>query len=120
MKARLPVLVLVLALGQAGAASAHHSFAMYERGRTLTLSGTVKQYIWTSPHVTIELVRDGAEAGPVWSIEGSSPMVLARGGWTSTLLKPGDKIFSACIRARTARPAARWRTNRKCWSTVSR
>ncbi len=27
-----------------------------------------------------------------WQIEGSSPMVLARGGWTNMVLKPGDKV----------------------------
>jgi hypothetical protein len=93
MKARLLALVLsVPALG-AGPALAHHSFAMYQREKTMTLSGTVKEFTWTSPHVTIQVLSDNAKAGPVsWAIEGSSPTVLARGGWTGRLLKPGDKI----------------------------
>jgi hypothetical protein len=93
MKTVLAVLVLsVTALGTVPAL-AHHSFAMYERDKTITLSGTVKQFVWTSPHVTIQVLTDNAPAGTVtWSIEGSSPTVLARGGWTSTLLKRGDKV----------------------------
>lgn len=93
MKTGLAVLVLsVTALGTAPA-FAHHSFAMYERDKTITLSGTVKQFVWTSPHVTIQVLTDNAKTGTVtWSIEGSSPTVLARGGWTSTLLKRGDKV----------------------------
>jgi hypothetical protein len=77
----------------AGPAFAHHSYAMYNREKTVTLSGTVKEYDWTSPHVTIAVLTEGAKNGVVnWNIEGSSPAVLARGGWSSSLLKPGDKI----------------------------
>jgi hypothetical protein len=92
MKAKLPVLIAAAALLGAGPAYAHHSFSTYEREKTVTLTGTVKEYIWANPHVLIELMRDGAAAPVLWSIEGSSPSVLARGGWTSNLLKPGDKI----------------------------
>ncbi len=81
----VPVLV-------APAAFAHHSFSMYERGRTITLSGTVKEFIWTSPHVTIQVLTDNRGGPATWAIEGGSPTVLARGGWTSSVLKPGDKI----------------------------
>ena len=66
---------------------------MYDRHRTVTLSGIVKEYIWMAPHVTISVVSEGARSNPVtWSVEGSSPSVLARGGWSGALLKPGDKI----------------------------
>ena len=93
MKARLFATILGVWVSGASGAIAHHSFAMYERDRTVTLSGTVKEYSWTSPHVTIQILADNARnrAG-AWSIEGSSPPVLARGGWTSTSLKPGDKV----------------------------
>lgn len=93
MKARLFSLVLTAAAAAALPAWAHHSFAMYDRARTITLSGTVKDYVWTNPHVTILLLTEGAGRGVVtWTIEGSSPTVLARGGWTASLLRPGDKV----------------------------
>jgi hypothetical protein len=94
MKTGLALLVFSLsALGAAAPAFAHHSFAMYERDKTITLSGTVKQFVWTSPHVTIQVLTDnGKTAATTWSIEGSSPSVLARGGWTSTLLRRGDRV----------------------------
>jgi len=93
MKARLFILVLTTAAVTAGPGFAHHSFAMYEREKTLILSGTVKEFVWTSPHVAIQVLTDNARGKPVtWLVEGSSPTVLARGGWSSTLLKPGDKI----------------------------
>ena len=92
MKPIVFVLILGLAALGAPAASAHHSFSMYERERTITLSGTVKEFIWTSPHVTIQVLSDNRGGLVTWAIEGGSPTVLARGGWTSTVLKPGDKI----------------------------
>lgn len=95
MKSRLTALVLSIASLAAATAPAlaHHSFAMYERGKTITLSGTVKEFLWTSPHVTIQVVPDSPIGGrAVWSIEGSSPPVLARSGWNSTVLRRGDKV----------------------------
>jgi len=93
MKARVFLLAMAAAGMAAPASNAHHSFAMFERGRTVTLSGTVKDYSWSSPHVIIQVLADSAKGGiTTWTIEGSSPGVLARGGWTSTLLRPGDKI----------------------------
>lgn len=92
MKARHFALILSLTALGAPAALAHHSFAMYARDKTVTLSGTVKEFNWTSPHVTIQVLADNKDRAATWAIEGSSPNVLARGGWTSTLLRPGDKV----------------------------
>lgn len=83
--------VLIAALGAGSAdAFAHHSFAMYDRQRTLTVSGVVRRYVWAAPHVMIEIVSDKDHAP--WTIEGGSPTVLARGGWTGSLLKPDDHV----------------------------
>jgi hypothetical protein len=93
MKARLLIPALAAATITAESASAHHSFSMYDRHRTVTLSGVVKEYVWMAPHVRISVLSQGASSNTVtWSVEGSSPTVLARGGWTGALLKPGDRI----------------------------
>ena len=93
MKARWFILALAAATMTAESASAHHSFSMYDRHRTVTLSGVVKEYVWNAPHVTIKVLSQGGRSNTVtWAVEGSSPTVLARGGWTSALLKPGDRI----------------------------
>src|SRR6266566_529573 len=92
MKTSIFALVLGMVALLAPAASAHHSFAMYERNKTVTLSGTVKEFLWTSPHVSIQVLTDSRRGPATWAIEGGSPAVLARGGWTSTVLRPGDKI----------------------------
>ena len=93
MKARVLTLILSALSLMATPVLAHHSFAMYQRDKTMTLSGTVKEYVWSSPHVMIQVLADTAKNGPAtWQIEGSSPTVLARGGWTSTVMRPGDRI----------------------------
>jgi hypothetical protein len=84
---------LVLALW-AGAASAHHSFAMFDQAATKTLVGTVKQVQWTNPHIWVQvLVPDEKGGAPQeWSIEGGSPNGLSRQGWRRSTIKEGDAI----------------------------
>ena len=49
-----------------------------------------------SPHVLVRVLADTGRGDPViWSIEGNSPSVLARGGWTANTLRPGDKVSLA-------------------------
>ena len=84
------------ALLAAGAAAAHHSAAMFDPTKEVTLTGTVKEFQWTSPHCWIQLlVTDDAHpnAAPVeWGIEMDNPMGLSRHGWKPGSLKAGDKI----------------------------
>jgi heme/copper-type cytochrome/quinol oxidase subunit 2 len=84
--------VIALALS-APAAWAHHSYAMFDRGKTVTLDGTVKQYQWTNPHswIQVEVPHDGGGTDE-WSVEMGSPFELLRVGWKPTTVKAGDKV----------------------------
>src|SRR5256885_16824875 len=93
VKGKLLVLVLTAAALAAGEASAHHSFALYERQKTFTLTGTVKEYFWASPHVTIDVLAENPKGGIAnWRIEGSPPAFLARGGGAAPPFPPGARI----------------------------
>jgi hypothetical protein len=82
-----------LLLSFAGMAAAHHSFAMFDRKTQVELVGTVKEFQWTNPHSWIEVDVPNAQGGSdKWSVECNSPNNLARAGWRSTSLKPGDKV----------------------------
>ncbi len=85
-------LTMILA-GSATLALAHHSAAMFDQGRQITLSGTVREFQWTSPHCYIQLLAS-QEHTPAqeWSLEMGAPMYLYRLGWRPSTLKPGDKI----------------------------
>jgi hypothetical protein len=75
-------------------AFAHHSFALYDRTKTLTLKGDVKSFQWTNPHVVIWLVvpSEGGGEAQEWGIETTSPGVLTRSGWTRNSIKTGDHV----------------------------
>ncbi len=78
----------------AAPAQAHHSFAMFDFARTVTLKGVVKELQWTNPHVIlwVETTPGSGAAPEVWSAELTSPGNLTRNGWTKRTLKPGDRV----------------------------
>jgi hypothetical protein len=92
MKAGITALVAVAALLVAQSAAAHHSFSMYDNHQDLSLGGTVSRFLWTNPHCRVRLVVADAKGGSVeWELEGLSPNVLIRQGWSRDSLKAGDK-----------------------------
>jgi hypothetical protein len=80
----------------ATAVSAHHSAAMFDASKEITLTGTVKEFQWMSPHCWIQLlVPDVANANAPaveWGIEMDNPVGLSRHGWKPRSLQPGDKV----------------------------
>jgi hypothetical protein len=73
--------------------AAHHSFAMFDTARRVTLAGTVTAFEWTNPHVYIELdVPDDKGAIKHWSVELGSPSILQQAGWKFSDVKVGDKL----------------------------
>jgi len=94
-----PIVLVSLAIGASLAAShalAHHSFAMFDQSKTVTLRGAVKEFRWTNPHVFIELlVKNEGGIDEEWSLEMTSPEHLSRAGWRPGTLKPGDEVTLA-------------------------
>jgi len=77
----------------AQAVSAHHSYAMFDRDKTVALVGTVKEFKWSNPHAWMEVYVPNDKGGTdMWGVEMNSPNNLARMGWKSTIVKPGDKV----------------------------
>ena len=74
--------------------SAHHSFAAeFSRDRPVTLEGEVLMMEWVNPHswLHINVTREDGTV-ETWKIEGGSPSVLMRQGWTRDSLPAGTKI----------------------------
>ena len=99
------VALLAAGIAMAGIpAFAHHSFAMFDQRKVMTLEGTVHEFQWTNPHSFIELdVPNGGKAQR-WSIELNSPNNLTRQGWKRTSLKAGEKISVRIAPLRDGRP----------------
>jgi Family of unknown function (DUF6152) len=74
-------------------ALAHHSFAMFDADKKVTLAGTVKEFQWTNPHAFI-LMMVGNSDGQMeqWSVEMGGPGGLARQGWVPKTLRPGMNV----------------------------
>jgi len=87
----LGVLVAVSAL--VGPARAHHSPAVFDQTRQITLEGTITEFRWTNPHSWIELTLE-ADAGEPdsWTIEMNGPTHLIRAGWTRSTVSVGDRV----------------------------
>jgi hypothetical protein len=73
-------------------ALAHHSYAMFDMNKTVTLAGKVVKFKWQNPHAFIQLevpVKGNVE---LWVIEMTSPNNLAIEGWKRSSLNPGDNV----------------------------
>jgi len=75
-------------------ADAHHSFAMFDQTRTRTLKGTVKEFRWVNPHVSLFVTAENPGGAPeTWAVELTSPGNLTRLGWSRRSFKPGDRVL---------------------------
>jgi hypothetical protein len=81
-------LITITAAAIAAPAFAHHSFAMFDSDKTVTLNGTVKEFEWTNPHSWIRInVADANGIERQWAIEMGSPAQIAGRGWKSDTIK---------------------------------
>ena len=88
-----------------GAAHAHHSFAMFDMAKTVTVSGTVKQFQWTNPHAYIQVVaKDPAGKDVEWSMEMGAPMYLYARGWRPRSLRAGMRVNVTLNPLRNGKP----------------
>jgi hypothetical protein len=95
-----------LALSTIGAAAhAHHSFAMFDSTKKLTVAGTIKEFQWTNPHSYIQLVvKDSAGKDVEWSMEMGAPMYLYARGLRPSSLKPGMPVSITINPLRSGKP----------------
>jgi hypothetical protein len=69
-------------------AFAHHSFAMFDATKTVTMNGTVKSFEWTNPHMWLTVTVDGTD----YPLEMQGIQGAVRFGWKRDTVKSGDKI----------------------------
>jgi hypothetical protein len=98
---------MVMAAGNG--ALAHHSFAVFDIQHPLELQGTVKQFKFTSPHTFIILEVKAPDGSlMIWNLEGASPNIMVRNGWSSQSLKSGDEIKVSIDPLRSGAPGGAW------------
>jgi hypothetical protein len=88
--------ITALALCFSGAALAHHSFAMFDMEKDVTLEGTVLEYRFGNPHshilMKVPASKGHADFAGNWDVEGGSLTIMRRQGWGRETYKAGDSI----------------------------
>ncbi|HEY6457687.1 MAG TPA: DUF6152 family protein [Steroidobacteraceae bacterium] len=88
------------------AATAHHSAAMFDHLKTITLHGTVKNFQFTNPHSWLIVIVTGADGNPVeWGFEAEGPSTLLHAGILPKSFRAGDKVTVTANPMRDGRPA---------------
>ena len=99
--------LIITALLASGAVAAHHSGAMFDRTKKITVHGTVVQFQYVQPHSWIDILSTDANGKEQrWSFEAGAPMQMKMVGLTPDVLKVGDKITITGHPLRDGRPAA--------------
>ena len=73
---------------------AHHAFsAEYDAKKQVRLEGVVTEMEWINPHAWIHIDVTGPDGKVTsWMVEGGSPNILLRRGFTKNTLEKGQKI----------------------------
>jgi hypothetical protein len=113
VRPQLAALWVGVMIATGGGAWAHHSFAVFDIQHPLELQGTVQEFKFTSPHAFIVLEVKAPDGTPmIWNLEGASPSILIRNGWSSQSLKSGDEITLSIDPLRSGAPGGAWSSQR--------
>ena len=90
---RTGVLAAALALSVASPALSHHSHAMFDHSKEITITGTVTEFVFRNPHVFlyVDARNEKGETQNYWVEMSNLPNMIRRGIGQSTF-KPGDKV----------------------------
>jgi hypothetical protein len=105
MKTLLVAAVLLVSVP----AVAHHSGAMFDDKRTVTLTGVVKDFQYTNPHSWLLVEVKGSDGKvTTWGFEAEGPSTLLRAGIRKSDFKAGTPVTISGHPMRDGRPAAAW------------
>jgi hypothetical protein len=103
MKPRHLIAALIASLPFA--ALAHHSGAMFDSSKTVTITGKVTEFNWMNPHSSFKVEVTGADGKPeIWAIEMNAPANLIPLGWKRSTLQPGDTVTVTVRPLRDGKP----------------
>jgi len=84
---------------------AHHGTAVYDTSKSITVKGTVAEYVWANPHVYVKVdVKDESGNTLRWTLEAQNPITETDLGWTKSTFKPGDEVEIEIKPAKNGRP----------------
>src|SRR5689334_17099581 len=84
---------------------AHHGTAVYDTSKSITVKGTVAEYVWANPHVYVKVdAKDESGNTLRWTLEAQNPITETDLGWTKSTFKPGDEVEIEIKPAKNGRP----------------
>jgi hypothetical protein len=87
---------------------AHHSWARYDGDHVITVSGTVTNVEWASPHVIMSFTVTDENDQPIeWTMEMDPPTLLNRYGLRHDAISAGTRVTASGVRARSGAPMMR-------------
>jgi hypothetical protein len=89
---------------------AHHGTASFD-DKTITLKGTVTEWVWSNPHCFLKFdVKE--ESGNVahWAVETQAPATMVQWGWARTSFKAGDEVTVTLQPVKSGAPIGSTRT----------
>jgi hypothetical protein len=94
MRNKLAGVLVAAVILLAGSASlfAHHGTASFDE-KTVTLKGTVTEWVWSNPHCFLKFdVKDQGGSVAHWAVETQAPSTMVQWGWARTSFKAGDEV----------------------------
>jgi hypothetical protein len=108
MRKRLQLFILIV-LAMVAPAGAHHSGAMFDEKKTITVTGVVKEFQYTNPHSWLLVDVKGTDGKIVtWGFEAEGPSTLMRAGIRARDFMAGTPVTMTGHPMRDGRPAAAW------------
>ena len=90
---------------------AHHGAASFDNDKTLTLKGTVTEWLWLNPHCFLKIdVKDETGTLRNWNLELGNPTDSTTVGYRRTSFKPGDEVTVTVTPVKSGAPIGRLRT----------
>ena len=106
---RIASLAAVALIGVALEAAAHHSGAMFDDKKEVTVTGVVKEFQYTNPHSWLLVDVTNADGSvTTWGFEAEGPSTLTRAGIRKSDFAPGTKLTITGHPMKDGRPAAAW------------
>ena len=107
MRRRLAV-VLAAGMLMSVPLSAHHGGAVFDIGKSVTLKGTVTQWVYSNPHLLLMLDVKGEDGTVVkWVAETQAPNIMYPAGYRKDSFKAGDEVTVTVNPAQNGRPIGR-------------
>lgn len=109
-KLKIISLVVVFFLVASLPLLAHHGNASYDTEKTVTVKGTVTEYIWANPHVYVKVdVKDESGNTAHWVIEAQNIVAQSELGWSNVTFKAGDQVVIEVTPSKNGRHIGRFK-----------